>query len=154
MLEDPQPKQCFVCAMFAQNKDKMLCLCLLYSHNYFEQEVKNAIFSAQFTGTYVSRSYVLARTWKKWPCYAPDKLVKGQRLTLNATTSWNRWIALSLSVDSCNLVKPTINYPVIQVPEITTGLRMSFYNSLNTCITHHIWQSVKFKSYVRDKEQI
>ena len=60
MLEDPQLKQCFVCAMFAQNKDKICCLCLLYSHNYFEQEIKNAIFSAQFT--YVSRSYVLVRT--------------------------------------------------------------------------------------------
>ena len=34
-------------------------LCL-YSHNYFEQEIKNALFSPQFT--YVSRSYVFVRT--------------------------------------------------------------------------------------------
>ena len=37
----------------------VLCLC---PHNCFEQEIKNALFFAQFT--YVSRSYVLVCTWK------------------------------------------------------------------------------------------
>ena len=46
MLEDPRPKQCCVRAKFAQNKGFVLCL---YSHNYFEQEIKNAVFFAQFT---------------------------------------------------------------------------------------------------------
>ena len=59
MLEDPQPKQCFVCAKFAQNKGRLFVLCL-HSHNYFEQEIKNAVFFAQFT--YLSRSYILVRT--------------------------------------------------------------------------------------------
>ena len=59
MLEDPQPKLRSVCAKFAQERGKRFFLCL-YSHNYFEQEIKNAVFFAQFT--YFSRSYVLVRT--------------------------------------------------------------------------------------------
>ena len=38
---------------------RRVVLCL-HSHNYFEQEIKNAVFFAQFT--YVSRSNVLMRT--------------------------------------------------------------------------------------------
>ena len=52
MLEYPQPKQCFVCAKFAQIRARRFVLCL-YSQNYFEQVIKNAVFLAQFT--YVSR---------------------------------------------------------------------------------------------------
>ena len=44
---------------FLKIRARHLVLCL-YSHNYFEQEIKNAVFFAQFT--YVSRSYVLVRT--------------------------------------------------------------------------------------------
>ena len=52
-----QPKQCFVCAKFAQNKGKTLCSLLLFTQ-LFQQEIKNAVFFAQ----YFSRSYVLVRT--------------------------------------------------------------------------------------------
>ena len=31
MLEDPQPKQCFVCAKFAQNKGKTLWSLLVFT---------------------------------------------------------------------------------------------------------------------------
>ena len=34
----------------------------LHTHNYFEEEIKNAVFFAQFT--HVSKSYVLLRPWK------------------------------------------------------------------------------------------
>ena len=55
MLEDPQPKLCSVCAKFAQKRGRRFVLCL-YSHNYFEQEIKNAVFFTQFT--YISRSHI------------------------------------------------------------------------------------------------
>ena len=43
-----QPKQCFVCAKFAQNKGKTLCSLLVFTQ-LFRQEIKNAVFFAQFT---------------------------------------------------------------------------------------------------------
>ena len=43
-----QPKQCSVCAKFAQNKGKTLCSLLLFTQ-LFRQEIKNAVFFAQFT---------------------------------------------------------------------------------------------------------
>ena len=47
MLEDPQPKQCFVCAKFVQNKGKTLC-CLLVFTQLLQKEIRNAVFFAQF----------------------------------------------------------------------------------------------------------
>ena len=43
-----QPKQCFVCSKFAQNKGKTLCSLLVFTQ-LFRQEIKNAVFFAQFT---------------------------------------------------------------------------------------------------------
>ena len=43
-----QPKQCFVCATFAQNKGKTLCSLLVFTQ-IFRQEIKKAVFFAQFT---------------------------------------------------------------------------------------------------------
>ena len=43
-----QPKQCFVCAKFAQKKSKTLCSLLVFTQ-LFRQEIKNAVFFAQFT---------------------------------------------------------------------------------------------------------
>ena len=54
-----QPKQCFVCTKFAQNKGKTLYSLLVFTQ-LFRQEIKNAVFFAQFTQG--SRSYVLVRT--------------------------------------------------------------------------------------------
>ena len=54
-----QPKQCFVCTKFAENKGKTLFSLLVFTQ-LFRQEIKNAVFFAQFT--WLSRSYVLVRT--------------------------------------------------------------------------------------------
>ena len=43
-----QRKQCFVCTKFAQNKGKTLCSLLVFTQ-LFRQEIKNAVFFAQFT---------------------------------------------------------------------------------------------------------
>ena len=39
-----QPKQCFVCAKFAQNKGKTLCSLLVFTQ-LFEQEIRMQYFS-------------------------------------------------------------------------------------------------------------
>ena len=43
-----QPKQCFVCTKFAQNKGKALFSLLVFTQ-LFRQEIKNVVFFAQFT---------------------------------------------------------------------------------------------------------
>ena len=43
-----QPKQCFVCTKFAQNKGKTLCSLIVFTQ-LFRQEINNAVFFAQFT---------------------------------------------------------------------------------------------------------
>ena len=44
-LEDPQPKQCFVCAPFAQNKGKTLCSLFVFTQLFRTRNKKTQNFS-------------------------------------------------------------------------------------------------------------
>ena len=50
MLEDPQPKQCFVCATFAQNKGNTLCSLFVFTQLFRTRNKKRRIFRSVHLG--------------------------------------------------------------------------------------------------------
>ena len=48
MFEDPQPKQCFVCAEFAQNNGKTLCSLLVFTQLFRARNKERSFFRSVY----------------------------------------------------------------------------------------------------------